>query len=209
MTINSVTYDLNTDYWLVHDKTTLRGSLRGRDGIELSAAMASAIEGQQITLSYTFNRLPLVTNKLIDAHRQIGQDVLVHAARLRYFKINVIIMYLPGSTKNFVDDEIERALTNYFRQQGFGPVVQISDILQVIHNVSGVDNVRLATLDDAIRLGLSDNYGIQEVNADGIHIGNFTADFLLEDIELPVFNGLGPTLSGPEQRTQNTFTMYN
>jgi hypothetical protein len=44
----------------------------------------------------------------------------------------------------------------------FGATIQISDILDIAHDVPGVDNVRLATPGDNVP------YGVQEVLLDGV-----------------------------------------
>lgn len=197
----TASYDLGTDYYLLKDVTNLRNSKRSRDGIGLSAAMATAIEGSRIEIEYSFNRLPLLINQIVDQHKQITQDVLVHEAVLRYFNVNLVVIYTSGFNKNVVNNQIRTALVDFFDSYGFGAIIQIADIINVVHNVHGVDNVRLATSGDDIN-----NYGVQEIDALGEVVGApITTDFYLQDIEIPVFNNLGPLNNTPLERTQSTW----
>lgn len=197
LVINGTTYYEGTDYWQVSDITNYRGSRRSRDGIEWSATAATSIgAGTEFVVGYTFNRLPIVLNELMDGHKQVTTDVLVHAAVERFLNINLIVMYSTSFSKASVDTAIEEALINYLEHQYFGTVIQLSDIIEIAHNVPGVDNVRIATSTDGI------GYGVQEVAVDGVtpvglpHI----TDFLLQDSDLPVLNKVTVT-----QRSQNTW----
>ena len=79
---------------------------------------------------------------ILETNKQVTTDVLAHKAKVRYFKPDVTIMYSPGSNKTGVDEGIRLALTSYFNSLYFGSEIQMSDLLQTIHNVGGVDNVR-------------------------------------------------------------------
>lgn len=197
----TTSYSLGTDYHLVRDITNLRNSKRSRDGISLSPTMATAIEDSRIELEYSFNRLPLLINQVVDQHKQITQDVLVHEAVYRYFNVNLVIIYTSGFNKNIVNNQIRTALSNFFDDYGFGAIVQIADIINAVHNVQGVDNVRLATSGDDVI-----NYGVQEIDELGNVVGlPIVTDFWLEDIQIPIFNNLGPLNNAPIERTQNTW----
>lgn len=202
--VNGTTYEKDTDYWMVKDISTLRDSVRARDGIEVTSAMGSAISGNAFPISYTFDKLPLLTQEITDRHKQVGQDVLVHTARYRYFKVNLVIIYRTGFSKANVDQEIEVALTIFFESQKFGSILQPGDILQVVYQIPGVETARFADSFDS-----ASHYYLEEVDANGNNIAylNPNLDVLLEDIELPVFYSLGPNADGPIQKTHNTWTI--
>lgn len=190
-------YYLGTDYFQVADTTTWRGSRRGRDGIEWTAAASATIGANvDLILGYTFDRLPLTLNEVIDQHKQITTDVLVHSANERFLNFNLIAMYRPGFSKASVDAAIQTALEDFLDRQLFGTVIQISDVIDIVHQVPGIDNVRLAIPNDGIA------YGIQEVAANGITpVGApKTTDFFLQDSDLPVLNRVLVS-----QRSQNTW----
>jgi uncharacterized phage protein gp47/JayE len=132
----------------------------------------------------------------MERHKQITTDVLVHAATERYFNVNLIIMYTPGFSRTSIDEAINTALTSFLEKQQFGALIQISDILEIVHEVPGVDNVRLALPGDGVA------YGIQEVAGDGsTPVGvPLVDDFALQDSDLPVLNLIVTT-----QRSQNTW----
>lgn len=202
LVVNGITYTKDFDYWLVKDNTNIQGSTRARDGIEVSSTMATGIDGSSFPISYTFNKLPTLTQTVIDRHKQVGQDVLVHEAQFRYFKINLVAIYKAGFAKSNVDQGIENALTAFFEQQNFGAVIQPGDILQTVYQVPGIDTVRFGTSFDD-----SSHYFIEEVDVNGNTINYFNPnlDLTLQDVELPLFFALGPNSDGPIQKTQNTW----
>lgn len=197
ITINGTPFYQGTDYWQVSDTTNYRGSKRSRDGIEWSTAAATSIGiGTEFVVSYTFDKLPLTLNELMERHKQVTTDVLVHSATERYFNINLIVMYSSGFTKSAVDTAITTALTDFLERQYFGAIIQLSDVNDIVHDVPGVDNVRLATATDGV------SYGIQEVANDGLTVigSPYTTDFFIQDSDLPVLN-----LVNAYQRSQNTW----
>lgn len=197
ITINGVDYFENTHYWQIKDTTVYKGSKRARDGIEWDAAVISQVaDNTSFTVSYDFNKLPVILNELMERHKQITTDVLVHAATNRYFNINLIVMYTPGFARSSVDSALNAAVTSYMSSQQFGALLQLSDLLEVVHGVPGVDNVRLALPSDGVA------YGIQEVASDGVSIlgAPYINDFALQDSDLPVLNTVITN-----QRSQNTW----
>lgn len=196
ITINNQDYYLGIDYWQIRDVTINKGSKNARDGIEWDVNVWNNVTvTTQFTLTYDFNELPSVLNELMEEYKQTTSDILVHAATERYFIVNIVTMYSPGFAQSSVDTDITTALTSYFENLSFGSIVQISDILELVHEVSGVDNVRLTTPGDGAA------YGIQEVSSSGVIIaGPYTEDFELSDCELAVLDGLVST-----RKAQNTF----
>lgn len=98
---------------------------------------------QSITIEdYQYDDNIMVLQSALESNKQVTTDVLGHRAKVRYFKPDITVMYSKGVNKNFVNESIRVNLNNYFNGIGFGNEVQLSDILQTIHNVPGVDNVR-------------------------------------------------------------------
>lgn len=210
LTINGNTYTKDTHYWLVKDITNLRDSYRARDGIELSSAMAGSVSSSMFSVQYVFDKLPFLSNKVMDSHKQVGQDVLVHTAKFRSFRVNLIAIYNNGFVTSSVNTELTNNLEEFFNQQLFGAIIQLNDIVQIAYQTNGIDNVRIATADDATTFGFT-NYGVEEIDENGNVIEIYTEDFLLEDIDLPQLHSLGPDTLGtsdpiaPLQRTQNNW----
>lgn len=198
ITIGANTWVLGTHYWLVKDITTNGGSRRAQDAIEWSSAVTT-VAGTQFLMTYVWNRVPMAVNEIVDTYKGVTQDVLVHAARLRYFNVNLVVMYQPGFSPASVEAAIFDALQDFMERQNFGALIQMADLVGAVSAVSGVDAVRIARssspVDDAVR------YGVQEVNKAGNTILNtFTQDFGLLDSQLPVLN-----LVNIYRRAQNTW----
>jgi uncharacterized phage protein gp47/JayE len=199
ITIGANTWVLGTHYWLVHDITSNMGSRRSQDAIEWSSAVTTAA-GTAFTIQYTWNRVPMAVNEIVDTYKAITQDVLVHAAKLRYLNVNLVTMYTPGFSPAAVEADIYTALTNFLEQQNFGAIIQLADITNVVADVAGVDAVRIAR--NASPVDDSTYYGVQEVDKTGVNLLNtFTNDFAFLDSQLPVLNSVRFY-----RKAQNTWT---
>lgn len=182
ITINNQNYYLGTHYWLVQDVGPNGGSIRARDGIEWSATIpgdassigaptndysnvpaytgttfASLATGTPITVSnylYDANIVTLQAN--LENARQMTTDVLAHRATMRYFQLDVTVMYAPTANPSVTNAAISTAISAFFARQPFGAVIQLSDLLSTISGITGVDNVRwsndLPIVPDAIRV---------------------------------------------------------
>ena len=95
-----------------------------------------------------------------------------------------------------MDEAIRVALADHLEKMNFGAVIQLSDIVDVVHDVPGVDNVRLTMPSDG------GAFGIQEIARDGITpIGAaYVTDFALQDSDLPVLQAVITS-----QKSQNTW----
>jgi uncharacterized phage protein gp47/JayE len=143
----------------------------------------AAIAGKQFTaVNYIYDSNVSDLQAIMDKHKQVTTDVLVHRAKPRYFKPYVAVMYTPGISKDVVDASIAESLSVYFNNQYFGAAIQMSDILQTIHNVPGVDNVRWQSDQDTSK------HKVEEVNLDGTSLQTGTkyidSDFFIQDSEL-------------------------
>ena len=159
ITVGLTTYFLGEHYWLVKN-VDLGGTTRSRDGIE----WASNVNGElisdvgtysyggstigsnperNITINdYFFDQNIVKVQSSIDDSRPVTTDVLVHQGKTRYFKFNFTVMYNSGSNPDDTNDLISSALSKVMGSTYFGATIQLSDVLQQVHNVAGVDNVR-------------------------------------------------------------------
>lgn len=159
ITVGNNTYSLGTHYWLVHDVSNYGGSTRSRDGIEWSHLIPGVSAGSTPNIingspyGWGINDVVSVQNYSYDQNmqdlqaallgvRQVTTDLLGHSAKYRFFKLDITVVYSPGATASTVNLNVQQALQTYFAQQYFGSVVRLSDLLQIIHGVSGIDNVR-------------------------------------------------------------------
>jgi uncharacterized phage protein gp47/JayE len=220
-------------YWLVIDDTELYGTVRARNGIEWSSTIpgvaldttvdaqgvpvvATTWVGTQFTIdNYSFDQNISDLQAIVEQNKQITTDVLVHEARVRYFQLYITVMYAAGVNIEIVNRDIVDQLNAFFAGQYFGTVIQMSDLLQVIHNTPGVDNVRWSNEFDTTVSRVA------EIQASGSPILTidpvsglstplvYNADFFLQDNELPAL----PPITGTDvsvalvirKRAQNTW----
>lgn len=145
---------------------------------------------------YTYNDMIGSIQEAVDRWRLLGVDARVHQAKTTFLRLNVAIMYSLRANQPLTNQAIDTAVAAYMTAIGFQGRVQVSDLLQVIHNVEGVDNVRF--------LHGADHPGYLQVNANdfavaiqqvvnGVVTGTFAdssgrpRDLRFGDNELPVF----------------------
>ncbi len=193
---------LNEHYWLVYDNTDLFGTVRARNGLcfDRTLAGAAGVNTPRVLKalheftdpdlsfdvdSYLYDRNVVDLQATLETSKQVTTDILAHRTRRRYLKLDVTVMYMGGASAQSVNSQIVDAVNRYLRSLYFGSVVQLSDLLQAIHSVSGVDNVRW-TSDIP---GNSDLARVYETNSTGVPRGDdyvYATDFYVKDDELPV-----------------------
>lgn len=218
---DSSTFYLNEHYWLVEDTTELYGTIRARNGIEWATTGTAANgalsstdgtyqnrsglkitdfpSGTSITINgYQFDKNVVDLQSMLESQKQVTTDLLVHRARRRYFKLDISVMYASGYNAFLVNEDIRLAVDRYFRSQYFGNVIQLSDLLSVIHNIPGVDNVRWSS--DVP--GSTDSNRVYETNRTGTNRPGrtFANDFFLGDDELP---SLAEDIDATDQASAN------
>lgn len=115
--------------------------------------------------SYLYDANVPALQASVEAARQVTTDVLVHRASSRYFKLDITVMYSSGANYAAVNASIAAAVQAFFQRQYFGTVIQLSDLLDVVHQVPGVDNVRWSNdlptnVGDLIRVVETDVNGV-------------------------------------------------
>jgi uncharacterized phage protein gp47/JayE len=155
LVIDNFTYLQGYHYWPVIDVSEQGGTVRARTGIEWSADAAGLVgvdfAGPTITANdatsikianYTYDKNINDLQGALEGSKQTTTDVLVHKAILRFFKFDITVMFAPGNSITNTGPSIVAAVQSFLENIYFGSVIQLSDILQVIHSVAGVDNVR-------------------------------------------------------------------
>ena len=195
-------YFLGEHYWLVEDNTELFGTIRARNGIEFNANINGALSTSDVSRSalrlnqfaantpmeinsYLYDKNVVDLQTAMEAAKQVTTDVLVHRSRVRYFKLDITVMYGRGVNSTVTNNNIRLAVQTWFAEQFFGNAIQLSDILSTIHSVSGVDNVRWSS--DVP--GNTDIGRMFETGRDGTErVGDefvIESDFFIKDDELP------------------------
>lgn len=224
LTIETATFNLGEHYWLVEDVTTLYGTVRARNGIEwnpsLNGYLTSDVPGtpagrplNQFTTNavipidnYIFDKNIVDLQTALEGNKQVTTDVLAHRAKPRYFKLDITVMYVSTGNTQLINSNIKTAIDGYFRNSYFGNVIQLSDILQVIHSVDGVDNVRWTTDVDNTKNRVTET----DITGTALAGGALNFDFTIHDDELPQLPDsaiTGDTLPGLiiRARAQNTW----
>lgn len=157
--IGGTTYSLGTHYDIAHQNDAFGYAPNSRFGLVWFMAGPAPASGTAFSLTYLYNEIPALVQRSIEGNwRLVGTDVWVHAGKATSFRINVAVVFDRNADQSATTTAINSALSGFINTLGFNSALQVSDILQVIHNVSGVDNVRfLNSTDDGV------NYGIQPV----------------------------------------------
>lgn len=181
-----------------NDTTLLAGSPYEVAGIEWTPDGPDT--GTSVTLNYSYNRVPEMVQAVVKTSKQATTDVMVHQAGYMYLRVYLSVEYDRGFVPTQVNNAIQERLRDYFNSMPYGGWVEISDLTLAVHQVLGVDNVRLTRSDDpGVDADGEMLYGIKtfEDSADNNWVGRFTNqageplpyedDFKLLDSQLPVF----------------------
>lgn len=172
--VDGVDYVEGVDYFLVNDVSDRGGAPQSLAGIEWISVANSAptgvpADGEVFEVSYLYNSVPREIEQAIRDWRLVSFDTWVHQAKVLYLKLHLAVIFELGFDEASVQSEMTANLNAYFDSVGFNGIVQVSDLYQVIHNVTGIDAVRfLSSTDDAT------HYAIEQVSGDGDPIGVFS-----------------------------------
>lgn len=182
ISVGDVVYTLGVHYHLLKGTTLVAGSHREVAGLEITGAGPST--GTELTLTYTYNRVPEILNAVMNKGKQICTDVLVHEAEYKYLKIYLSIEFDRGLVISQVTNAIQSQLRGFFQNIPYGAWIEVSDVMLAVHQVLGVDNVKLTTSTEHATL-----YGIQVYDNpnDPSPSSIQTDDFKLKDNTLPIF----------------------
>lgn len=230
VTIASTTYGLATAanplgtvsggvtyaYQIVHDNTSDGWTPMSQFGLEWHAATLPA-NNSVFTLgvdgAYTYNDVPTAVQKEIDSWRLAGTDARAHQATSALLRFSFAVMYERTAYPPQVNQAINSALSGWLNSLGLSAIVQVSDVLQTVHNVPGVDNVRFLNGADhpTWTYGTTNNFavGIQRLTTAGTVQTSYVdttgrpMDVNFTDSEVPQFGG-----GIYAQKAQNSFGSY-
>ena len=242
---DGVTGNRIANYYETVEVGSYYGTIRGRSGIEFrhkptygtgdgntgtgpfandTANSTNVFLGNSFTISYVIDQNIPNLQAIMEQNKQVTTDVLVHKSNERYFVFYITVMYTPGANATTTKALIDAQVQAYLENQYYGGVVQLSDVLQIVHNTPGVDNVRWTN--EAIGTPPSGRplHRVEEVNADGsvfngtisdgfvsrtLFQGDATnhistdSDFFLQDNELATVPTIPTTVA--QVRSQNTW----
>lgn len=195
-------------YRIVHNDTAFGWSPKSFAGLEWHSGSRPS-NNSIFTINYTYNGVPSAVQFEIDRWRLITTDAWSHQAKNQFLKFNMAIIYDLNADQNVVNTSINTAISDYLNNLGIAGTVQGSDVLQVVHNVTGVDAVRFLHSGDVggWNPATPNNFtvGIQRV-VDGVVVQSYVdsngrvRDVFFADNEAPVFG-----LTYISVRAENTF----
>jgi hypothetical protein len=139
----SVSGGVTYAYQIVHENTAFGWSPISRFGLEWYASNQPAANSVfSVDAGYTYNDVPSAVQMEINRWRLAGIDAQAHQAKSIFLKFNLAIIYDFKVDQGVTGQAIDSAISDHLGKLGFDAVVQASDIIQVVHNVPGVDQVR-------------------------------------------------------------------
>jgi hypothetical protein len=205
-------------YQIVHDNTANGWTPMSLFGLEWSVAAGYVpVNNTAFTMgadgAYTFNQVPTSIQQAIDSWRLAGTDARAHQATLVRLKFSLAVMYDRGAYPPQVNQAMDSALGTWLTSLGINSVVQISDALQTLHNVPGVNNVRFLNGADnpGFTSGAANSYqvGVQQISPTGAVTQSYVdttgrpKDIVFTDSQIPQFGA-----SHYVQKSQNSFGSY-
>lgn len=195
-------------YQIVHQDNAFGWGSRSLFGLEWVSTALPA-NNTVFSIDYTFNAIPHAVQLEIDRWRLVTTDAMAHQAKNVFLKFNIAIIYDMNADQSVVNTAIDTALSDYLSKLGLATVVQGSDVLQVIHNVTGVDAVRFlhsgdvtswnSSTPNAFTVGIQKVIGTTVVQS-YVDSNGRVKDIFFADNEVPVFG-----LTFRSVRAENTF----
>lgn len=147
------TFTHSNAYRAVYDSTPRGGTATSRFGIEFNVSGLTLPANRTVFTvglngGYTYNAVVREVQQDIDRWRLAGVDAQAHAAQKMQMRFSLAIMYDPDVTRGMVDPHIQDALSDLLKARSMGGVIQVSDVVQAVHNIPGVDNVRMLAPSD-------------------------------------------------------------
>lgn len=191
MSIGGTVYTRGTHYDIVHQSDAFGYTASSRFGLVFYAAGALPPSNTAFSIAFSYNAVPAQVQQSIDTQwRLLGTDIQVHAGKSVKFRYHLAIQFERNIDQATVITNIQTTLASFIAGLGFNSAMQASDILQTVHNVPGVDNVRfLNSTDDGT------NYAMQVINPSGsagavYASGGRAIDVYFDDASYPIFDSV-------------------
>jgi uncharacterized phage protein gp47/JayE len=189
ISVGGTTYNLGSDYWIVHQSDCFGYSTSSLFGLAWNSSRLPA-NGSTFSLPYTYNKVARLLQDAITQWRLVGTDAVAHCGVPVYIRCYLAVMFDRRYDPTAATSAINTALAAFINGLGFEAPLQVSDVLQVVHNVPGVDNVRFLNSTDN-----GSQYGIVQMSAynPNTQIALFAAggrakDVQFTDSQYPVFH---------------------
>jgi hypothetical protein len=155
LVIAGTTYTLGSDYWITQREDAFGMSPFSLYGLSWQTTRVPP-NGSAFSLTYNYNRIARDVQENINQWRLVGTDAQAHCGIRRMIKFHFAIVYDRQYDSSAVNTNIDIALSALCSSLGFAASLQVSDVIQTVHNVPGVDNVRfLTSTDDAVSYAMA------------------------------------------------------
>lgn len=112
-----------------------------------SYTFTAPLEGEAITVAYTYNDTVRTVANAVEAERILTSDTLTRAGVEVPVRIEASVLIASGFSANAITIDVSNALATFFEAQAaFGSTITIADIQSTIANVTGVTSVGLSVL---------------------------------------------------------------
>lgn len=201
LSIGGNTYTLGSDYWLCQRQDAWGMSPTSLYGLSWQTTRVPA-NGTAFSITYTYNRVGRDVQSNIDQWRLVGTDAQAHCGVQVPIKFHLAIVYDRQYDSSAVATSIDVALSTLVASLGFAASLQVADVIQVVHNVPGVDNVRfLTSTDDAVSYAMTQMSPWDGTTQVSVYAsGGRAIDATFGDSRYPVFNSTRIIVKAP-----NTF----
>jgi uncharacterized phage protein gp47/JayE len=138
-----------TDYILIQDPTILlNGSIDLKNGMQFLTTGTLPDDLSQFTILYSFNQLIPTLQNIVssDTGHVVGADILVKESTATVITVSANIAIISGYTSSDVISNAQTAVTNFLVTNTLGSSFSQSQIVAVIENTPGVDEVDLTSL---------------------------------------------------------------
>lgn len=151
---HTVNTNANGDYYIsAVTGTTL--TLEDSVGNGVGGATGTVKLYHPVSVQYSFNVVPHRISRETESWRMATSNLLVHKARPLPLRIFCAVILQTGYTLTNVQSAIDQAVSNLLTGIGIGNVLQISDLLNAIGDVTGVDAVRMLNSSDVASKAIS------------------------------------------------------
>lgn len=147
LSIGGTTYNYGSDYWITQREDAFGMSPFSLYGLTWQTTRVPA-NGSAFSITYTYNRVARDVQENINQWRLVGTDAQAHCGLRRLIKFHLAVVYDRAYDSSAVNTSIDIALADLCSSLGFAASLQVADVIQTVHNVPGVDNVRFLTSTD-------------------------------------------------------------
>ena len=134
---NGTTYG---DYQLVKDADVYGGSIYGNDRLQFLSPVGTRAN-ESLGVIYTVNRTIVDVQNQLEVNRDLTNDVLGKEAIQKNFRVACSIDVYEGFNISEIKQGIIDDTVNFFTNTRLGALVQQSDVVGLIKDQDGVDNI--------------------------------------------------------------------